>query len=148
MIIRAFEILGTTQAQMAVGPATGKGSKKMYPVHVLWLCAKKGGELQLNTPTDMALAAAELLTTYSYMPATGHTALLSQVSVHGLVRCLVKSICFLRSQIRALCVCSLSCRGAENRNTSCCTPTLVSVLSDSVSGRSCWGSPTLSAQLG
>jgi hypothetical protein len=95
---KALEFVGGSQAQMVVGPATGKGSKKTYPVYVLWLCAKKGGNLQLNTPTDTVLAAEELLTTYSYSPATGHTALLGHASVHGQVWVSRR----VQSQVRAL----------------------------------------------
>ncbi len=83
---------------MAVGFATGKGSMKTYLVHVLWLCAKTGGKLQLNTPMATVLAAEELLTTYSYSPATGHTALLGHASVHGQVWILRR----VQSQICAL----------------------------------------------
>ena len=37
------------QVQMVVGPATGKGSERKYPVYALYLCAEKGGAFFANT---------------------------------------------------------------------------------------------------
>jgi hypothetical protein len=107
------------------------GIKKTYPVYVLWLCAKKGGKLLLyNYPlTETVLPAAELLTTYSYSPATRRVTLRGQANVYGLVRCPTHRATYAAvrtfAAVRSLHA-HAHARKLTNGNIRCCT--LASVL--------------------
>ena len=100
------------QAEMAVGLPTGEGSNMAYHVHVLWLCADKGGKQTVLVPgsvPQVVFAASEFLATYSYSPAKKHISLVDHNVVYGLVRTRRSPACASASSLMTESVLSRTC---------------------------------------